>query len=258
MSDFNFNGLDDLQIENTQSTFGKFVLYMMLAVFALASMVTTFSFFVTYAPRLGAALHPVYGPYIAGMLGVVLFDLAGLGWTVLRARNSDTTRQFVIATGAAVAAIILALLTSGLQVLLSTSFDVGIYQANGSLTEFGQAMQLTGVIVMTLGFVLNFGAIALYVNTSKGITQAVQNTQLRAYVTAGRFAADQARAGQENTVGYVGRTFTGLDTPRDEVDDEAVYDLDTLVDYLVEERLRERELSLNGKGANFTTRPNGR
>jgi hypothetical protein len=182
----------------------------------------------------------------------------------------------VIATAAAVVTIFLALLTSGLQVVLSTSFDVGLYTADGRLTQFGEALQLTGVIVMTLGFVLNFAAIAAYVNSSKDITQAVQNTQLRAYVTAGRFAADQARArlvtrqtltgilrqlpalatkaGQENTAGYMGHTFTGLEsskddqTDEDEADNEDTFDLDSLVDYLVEERLKQRLPAKNGTG----------
>lgn len=272
MSGLNLTGLDDFQIEDTTSTFGKFVLYAMLSVFAIASMITTFSFFVTYAPRLGEVLHPTYGGYIAGALGVILFDLAGLGWTVLRARNSDTTRQFVIATGAAVATIILALLTSGLQVFLSTSFDVGLYSPDGSLSDFGRIMQLVGVVVMTLGFVLNFAAIAAYINTSKSITRAVQDTQLRAYVTAGQFAADQARAqlvtqqtiqgimrqlpslaaraGLDNTAGYVNRTFAGLEIPQPDEDDETSYDLDTLIEYLVEERLRQREVVV-------TPAPNG-
>lgn len=280
MSDYDdFNGLD-FELETTQSTFGRFILGIMLFVFALASMVTTFSFFVTYAPRLGEVLHPTYGAYIAGALGVILFDLAGLGWTVLRARNSETSKQFVIATGAAVVTIGLALLTSALQVLLSSSFDVGLYDPEGGLSAFGQAMQLTGVIVMTLGFVLNFAAIAAYVNTSRGVTQAVQNTQLKAYVTAGRFAADKerallvtqqtlqgikrqlpayaARAGQENTTGYVNRSFAGLVSSPPE-DDGELLDLDALVEALVEERLRERQaMAVNGNGANFTKPANGR
>lgn len=257
MSDFNFNGLDDLQVETTNSTFGRFVLGVMLLIFAAASMITTFSFFVTYAPGLGAVLHPTYGPYIAGALGVLLFDLAGLGWTVLRARNSDTTRQFVIATGAAVVTIALALLTSALQVMLSSSFDVGLYEtvktavtdpATGAamisragtplfnettqLSQFGQAMQLTGVIVMTLGFVLNFAAIAAYVNTSQSVTRAVGQTELRAYIASGKHAADKARAqlvlqqtlrdimrqlpqiaaqaGQQNSAGYIDHSFAGM------------------------------------------------
>jgi hypothetical protein len=214
-----FNGLSDLQVETTGGTFGRLVLGAMLLIFAAASMITTFAFFATYAPGLGDVLHPAYGWAIAGAMGVLLFDLAGLGWTVLRARNSDTTRQFVIATAAAVVTIILALLTSALQVLLSTSFDVGLYEtvrsaaidpATGAamvdaagaaiftetavLSQFGQTMQLAGVVVMTLGFVLNFAAIAAYVNVGRDVSAAVQTTQLKAYVTAGRFAADQARA----------------------------------------------------------------
>jgi hypothetical protein len=287
MNDFNF-GLDDLEIETTGSTFGRFILYAMLLIFAAASMITTYAFFAVYAPGLGEALHPGYGAIIAGVLGVVLFDLAGLGWTVLRARNSDTTRQFVIATAAAVVTIFLALLTSGLQVLLSTSFDVGLYLADGSLSEFGRTMQLTGVVVMTLGFVLNFAAIAAYVNSSKDITAATQNTQLRAYVTAGRFAADRARAqlvtertlsgimqqlpqlatraGSENTTNYVNRAFTGrAQTVIDQADyddvEETYEDLDALVEALVNERLRERERERlaairNGQaGTNFPQRP---
>lgn len=285
-----FEGLE-FGIDTTKSVFGRAVMGAMLAVFAAASMITTFGFFVTYAPGLGETLHPTYGAYIAGALGVLLFDLAGLGWTVLRARNSDTTQQFVIATGAAVVTIILALLVSALQVVLSSAFDVGLYLADGRLSAFGENMQLTGVIVMTLGFVLNFAAIAAYVNTSKDVTRAVQATQLQAYMTSGRFAADQARAelvtrqtlqgimrqlpalaaraGQSNAGGYTQRHFMGygaLPLPQEEEgdDDQGGLELDALVDQLVEERLRERKAAIphpphyTANGANFTHPANGR
>lgn len=195
MNSYTFDSsLDDLQIDTPSSWTGRIVRWTMLIAFALASMITTFSFFAVYAPGLGSVLHPDFAPFVAGTLGVVLFDLAGLGWTVLRARNSDSTAQFWIATAAAVATISLALLTSALYVLLSSSFDVGLYGAAGELTTFGQIMQIVGVVTMTAGFVLNFGAIAAYVNTGADVSKAVQDTQLRAFVTAGRHAADKARA----------------------------------------------------------------
>jgi hypothetical protein len=193
MSDYDFTGLN-FEAETTGSTFGRFVLWAMLLVFAAASMITTFGFFANYAPGLGDIIHPDYGWAIAGIMGVVLFDVAGLGWTVLRARNSDTSQQFVIATVAALLTITLALVTSGLQVILASAFDVGLYLTDGSLSAAGQNMQLTGVIVMTTGFVANFAAIAAYINASKEISTAVQNTQLAAYLTGAKFAADQARA----------------------------------------------------------------
>lgn len=206
-----FNGLEDLEIESSGSIAGKIVLGAMLLVFTIASMITTFSFFVTYAPGLGQVIHPEYGAYIAGGLGVLLFDLAGLGWTVLRSQNSDTQHQFVIATMAAVVTIFLALFVSGLQVVLSTSFDVGLYLSDGSLSKFGESMQLIGVGTMTLGFVLNFAAIAAYVNVSKGVTAATQQTQLKAFVNAAQFKLDQERARL-----VTGRTMEGVfkDLPR--------------------------------------------
>lgn len=220
---------DDFRPDTSSSVFGKLVLASMLIVFAAASMLTTYSFFAVYAPGLGQVLHPAYAGQISGLLGVLLFDCAGLGWTVLRSRDSDTSEQFVIATVAAVATISLALLTSALYVVLASSFDVGLYTATGELSSFGQTMQAAGVITMTLGFVLNFGAISTYVNTSAGVTSAVQQTQLAAYANAGRFKADRARAelvthqtlqsimaelpdraalaGQENGAGYLNRAF---------------------------------------------------
>lgn len=229
MNDQFFN-FDDFQPETSSSVFGKFVLGAMLVVFAAASMLTTFSFFAIYAPGLGRVLHPTYAGEISGLLGVLLFDAAGLGWTVLRSRNSDTSRQFVIATIAAVTTIGLAVATSALYVILASSFDVGLYDAANQLTRFGQTMQGAGVITMTLGFALNFSAIAAYVNTSAGVTKAVQETQLAAYANAGRFQADRVRAelvtrqtlqsimtqlpdraataGKENGTGYLEAAFT--------------------------------------------------
>lgn len=203
-NDFDF-GMDDLEFSQPGSIAGKIVLYAMLGVFALASMITTFSFFFTYAPGLGSVVHPTMAGYVAGAMGVILFDLGGLGWTVLRSRNSDTTHQFVIATGAALLTIGLSLLTSALQVLLSTSLDVGLYDAAGQLTAFGQSIQIGGVIVMTLGFVVNFGAIAAYVNLSSGTTAAVQRSLLKGMANAGKFAIDEQR-----TRLVIGRTMKGV------------------------------------------------
>lgn len=189
----NFNSFD-VRMEDSTSIAGRIVLIIMLIVFLAASMITTFSFFYTYAPGLGRVIHPDYAGYVAGTMGVLLFDLAGLGWTVLRSRNSDTTHQFTIATLAAITTIVLSLITSGLYVALSSAFDIGLYTTGGSLSQFGQAMQIAGVAIMTLGFVLNFGAIAAYVNVSRETAQAVHQTQMRGYVAQGRFAADRTRA----------------------------------------------------------------
>lgn len=280
MDSYTFDSsLDDLQVETSSSTFGKIVLGAMLIAFAAASMATTFSFFAVYAPALGSVIHADYAPYVAGALGVLLFDLAGLGWTVLRARNSDTSRQFVIASIAAVATISLALLTSALYVLLSSSFDVGLYDAAGRLTSFGETMQIVGVTTMTLGFVLNFGLIAAYVNTSAGVSKAVQDTQLRAFVTSGRHAADKARAemvtrrtlteisrqlpslanvqGQVNGRGYLEHTFTAprslLDIAVDDVPDRAGVDEDEALDVAQlqaqMQRLQADLAAIAGKGS---------
>jgi hypothetical protein len=65
------------------------------------------------------------------------------------------------------------------------------------------------------------------------------------------------KAGQENTAGYMGHTFTGLESDKaDEVEDDKgdedetddAFDLDALVDYLVEERLKQRLPAQNGTG----------
>lgn len=195
MNGYDFDsGLDELNIESTGSIAGGLVLGAMIVAFMLASLFTTFSFFFVYAPGLGRAIHPEYSPYISGFLGMLFFGLAGLGWTFLRSRNSDTGRQFVIATFAAVVTISLDLLTSALYVLLSSSFDVGIHDAAGQLTQFGQVLQIAGVIIMTAGFVVNFGSITAYVNSSAGTNKAVQTAELRALVNSGRFAAQRAWA----------------------------------------------------------------
>lgn len=226
-------GMGDLEIESANTITGRVALWSMLAIFTLASAATTYSFFATYSPGLGAALHSGFAGIVSGALGVVLFDLAGLGWTVLRSSNSDTNKQFWIATAAAIVTIGLSLVASGMYVLLSTSFNVGLYDAAGRLTDFGQVMHIAGVVVMTAGFVLNFGCIAAYVNTGKSVTKAVQDRKLAAYVTQGRFVADQARAqlvteqtlqgimralpsmaaeqGRWNTMDYVEHAFGNVD-----------------------------------------------
>jgi hypothetical protein len=62
------------------------------------------------------------------------------------------------------------------------------------------------------------------------------------------------KAGQENTAGDMGHTFTGLESSKDdetdenEADNDEAFDLDSLVDYLVEERLKQRLPAKNGTG----------
>lgn len=189
-----FNEMDDFRIEGPGAFIGKVILIAMLGAFAVASMITTFSFFAEYAPRIGTMIHAGFAAEIAGVMGVILFDAAGLGWTALRAYNADTVRQFAIATMGAIVTIALALGVSALYVIFSTDLVVGIYDDAGTLTAFGRNLQIAGVIVMAAGFVLNFALIAGYVNTGAGVARAVQQTEIAAVARERRFAAERRRA----------------------------------------------------------------
>ncbi len=192
-SKFNF-GLDDLvEDESGGRTGARWLAAALAVIFFLLSSLTTYLFFSTYAPALGAWAGP-NAPYVAGGIGVICSDFAALAWGYVRAKAATTGAQMTIALTISALDLVLGLLTSALYIVLSTTLAAGVRAADGSLTDFGFALNLAGVMVITLALVANFAAVYIYQNTSADVRSASATTTLAAVVHAGQVKADTARA----------------------------------------------------------------
>ena len=192
--DFDFGLSDIVQAEDSGRTMARGGVGFLVVVFFLLSSLTTFLFFSTYAAAVGSWAGPGAAPLVAGAVGVLCLDAAALIWSYVRSRAATSGAQMSIALVASVADLLMALLTSALYILLSTSFETGIRNAAGALTEFGVWVNWIGVAVITLSLVGNFGAVFAWGIAGADTRKATQNTQLRATVAAGQFKVDQARA----------------------------------------------------------------
>ena len=282
MSNENFDfGLSDIldESQDTGRGLAKGLVYLLGIVFFLLSALTTFQFFQNYAASIGAWAGADMGPYVAGVVGVVLLDFATLAWSYVRAKASRTRAQMTVALSISVICLVLSIGTSALYVGLSTTLQSGVYDPAGQLTQLGEILNYAGVAVIVLALGGNFFALYMFQNKSADIQQAAQNTSLAARVTQGRFLADEARAkmviqrtlneifaslpevadgaAAAHSQGYFSSKMGRQALPRpganghqavsrlaayDAAGDDAM-DLDALVDALVEERLRQERLA---------------
>lgn len=203
MNDFN-NGLEDIFTSERGGFTGRVIWLLATAVFWSLSAATTFGFFATYAENLGAWLYPPAGWVVAGLQGVLLLDTATFIWSYLSRSQGTTVEQITVSRATAWGTLVGALLVSFLFVLFSVSFELGIYDAAGSPTTFGLIMSWIGSAVMTLAFVGNFLAAALFAYYSPAAQIAMQNAELGSIARAGQFVADRKRAA--NTISESLRT----------------------------------------------------
>ena len=220
--------------------------------------------------------------------------MACILWGYVRTKAATSSAQMAIALVISVVDLLLGLLASGLYIILSTAFETGVRDASGGLTRFGALVNYVGIGVITLALVGNFASVFAWLLMGADAKAAQLMTELKAIVAAGRHRVNKARAvrvvnrtvaeierqlpaaadhvAAQKSAEYVaaklergyGPTYTPPQVyPAEETAD---MDLEDLVTYLVEERLKERErtaqpvtMSDNGHGtANPTKRPNGR
>jgi hypothetical protein len=89
--------------------------------------------------------------------------------------------------------------------LLNAAFDVGIYAADGSLSELGFALNVTGVIILVAAIAGNFVASHLFSDASAGNREAVHLTEMGAMAATARhrIAKKQALLTAESTMGEI-------------------------------------------------------
>ena len=289
--DFDFGLGDILQENDSGHTLARGGAGFLAVLFLILSSITTFGFFSTYAADIGAWAGPTAAPLVSGVIGVLCLDVACLIWSYVRSRAATSSAQMAIALVISVVDLLLALASSALFIILSTSFETGVRDASGALTQFGATVNWFGVVVITAALVGNFASVFAWALTGADTKAAQQKTELRATVTAGQHTIDKERTGQivtrtisdirrqlpaavdgmaaRKSAEYVAAKLArGGNLPARVDDEPADMDLEDLVTYLVEERLKEREraarpvtVSENGHGpsaARPTQRPDGR
>lgn len=178
---YDFGNLDELVESDSKRTAARWVAGGLGAVFLALSAMTTGLFFMTYAPGLGDMFGPVAGPWVAALIGVICLDAAALLWSFVRSHGCDSHKQMILAGGVGAVDLIMSLTTSALYILLSGNrLDAGVRDAAGGLSEFGQALHLTGVLIITLSLVLNFAAVWLFGVLSSTTRAAAQRSELAA------------------------------------------------------------------------------
>jgi hypothetical protein len=151
MSNSNFDfGLGDILQENDSGhTLARGGAAFLAVLFLVLSSITTFGFFSTYAAGIGDWAGPTAAPLVSGAIGVLCLDVAALLWGYVRSRAATSAAQMAIALVISVADLLLALASSALFIILSTSLETGVRDAAGQLTSFGETVNWFGVGVIT-------------------------------------------------------------------------------------------------------------
>lgn len=227
------NGLDDiLNFDDDGGLMAKFTVKAVTAVIWLLSAGATFGFYAIYAPGLGDWLSPSLAWAISGIQGAFLLDSMTFVWAYLSRLPGSSVKQINTAKYASYITLACALLVSLLFVILSISLDIGLHNADGTMTRFGTAMQWLGTAVISLSFAVNFVAVFLYGLYSFGAMENMQSARLNGVKREGKHYIDGQRtklvigntlegvmkqlpdkarhAGRENTNVYINRTFGDL------------------------------------------------
>ena len=285
---FDFGLSDVLQEGDSGHTLARGGAAFLTVLFLILSSITTYLFFSTYAADIGAWAGPTAAPMVSGLIGVLCLDVACLVWSYVRSRASTSAAQMAIALVISVVDLLLALASSALFILLSTSLETGVRNAGGSLTQFGATVNWFGVGVITAALVGNFACVFAWAMTGADTQAAQQRTELRATVTAGQHTIDKERTGQivratiaeirrqlpaavddvaaRKSAEYVaGKLARGGRTPAGSKDAAEGVSLDDLVNLLAEERVRELTAAAqpahaygNGHGPEADARPTQR
>jgi hypothetical protein len=205
--DFDFGLGDILQENDSGHTLARGGAAFLAVLFLVLSSITTFGFFSTYAVDIGAFAGPTAAPLVSGAIGVLCLDVAALLWGYVRSRAATSSAQMAIALVISIADLLLALASSALFIVLSTSLETGVRDAAGQLTDFGATVNWFGVGVITAALVGNFASVFAWTQMGADTKKAQQSTELRAVVTAGQHTIDKERTGQivQRTIGDIRR-----------------------------------------------------
>lgn len=225
----NYDGDDDGF--GSHNTAQNIIVGALLAVIVIASIVTTFGFFAEFAPNVVSFLDSARARAIAsGIFGVLLLDIACLGWALTARRDApQTMKQISIANGMSALLLLGAVGTSIVYILLSTTL-VSLSGTALSLT------QMFGTAIMLVAVGANFVGGWLYTRNSVSAEQKAEaakvNARIRArvYEQARRRIHEQEDALAAEIVGanmpLAERRFVSAMTGRNGASDVHVYNRD--------------------------------
>jgi len=166
----------------------------------LLSALTTAAFFFKYAPTAFDFLVGDLSPWLSALVGVLVFEVASLVWSWLKANDADTGAQLAVSNLSAWAAM-----ACGLAVTV-VYFSLGTDLINAQLDATAEtAVSLVGGVLIVIGIGGNFCAGFVYRISGAMHSSATQQSQLRAMQTGAAFAANR-----EATYAELQRTLEGI------------------------------------------------
>jgi len=201
MNDFDFG----FEVDSENDSLGQ-LLWLLIRVFALAfSAMTTGAFFWRYVGDAFAFIFGQWSPYVTAIAGMIALDGLSQAWAYVRGHQSSTTRQMSVARFMSWADLLASVVVTVVYLLLNAAFDVGIYAADGTLSQLGFVLNVIGVIILVAAIAGNFVAAHLFSDASASNREAVHLTEMGAMAATARhrIAKKQALLTAESTMGEI-------------------------------------------------------
>ena len=201
MNDLDFG----FEVENENDSLGQ-LLWLLIRVFALAfSAMTTGAFFWRYVGDAFAFIFGGWSPYVTAIAGMIALDGLSQAWAYVRGHQSSTTRQMSVARFMSWADLLASVVVTIVYLLLNAAFDIGIYAADGTLSQLGFVLNVIGVIILVAAIAGNFVAAHLFSDASAGNREAVHLTEMGAMAATARhrIAKKKALLTAESTMGEI-------------------------------------------------------
>lgn len=176
-------GIDLEDLVETENTALAWMLKQFLKFFLLfLSAATTAAFFFAYAGDAFAAQLGSASPWITALVGALSLDGLSQVWAYLRGHQANTVRQMTTARVMGWIDLLLSLMTTIVYLALTTAFDIGIHAPDGALSPLGQALNITGILVIIMAIGGNFLAYFYYNDNDINNQAAVQRNTLNATI----------------------------------------------------------------------------
>ena len=183
----NYDSLDDPGGSPLAGGIAKIMGIILISV----SAVTSFMFFAEYASGVFQRISPTLSPYLAGLVGVISFEIMSVVWRYLHANNADTERQMKLAQAGALFSLMGGLLVTVIYFALQTELLAGVIDAQTLTT-----LQILGGILIILGVSGNFGLYHFYEEASSSHQANLQKSHINAMKSKASFQTRAATTQQ--------------------------------------------------------------
>jgi len=183
----------DLEQKNS----GGFIQTAATVLAVIISALASYQFFATYSGALLAGLVPAqFLSVAAGLLGVVMLELATLYWQYSIQHDSDSQAQLAIARSGYTVSLVASVTVTALYFLLTSSLVAPYVAQVQHLINAFAALVLVGIVSF------QFVAKVQYSHVATKASQAQQEAQLRALHNSAEFSIKEAstRSDLENAL----------------------------------------------------------